>query len=314
MPTATNSRYLLAADIGGTWTRAACYPWPWEGEAPPRPLARVRRPTDPEDPTSGLVAALKEVWPREGRVHGVGVAAPGPLDPYRGVVLFAPNLPAWREEPLQARLEAALGVPVRMGNDANLAALGEVRYGAGRGHEHVLYLTLGTGVGGGVVCHGRLLEGRQGLAGELGHITVDPQGPPCACGGRGHLEALASGTALVRAAQEALKTHPDTLLHRVRPLTAEAIARVARQGDALARDLLARAGHWVGVALADLCHIFNPEVVVLGGGVSRGGPWLWDALREALDARLMRPEYRPQVRPAALGDDAGLLGAYALWG
>ena len=314
MPTATNSRYLLAADIGGTWTRAACYPWPWEREAPPRPLAHVRRPTDPEDPTSGLVAALREVWPREGRVYGVGVAAPGPLDPYRGVVLFAPNLPAWREEPLQARLEAALGVPVRMGNDANLAALGEVRYGAGRGHEHVLYLTLGTGVGGGVVCHGRLLEGRQGLAGELGHITVDPQGPPCACGGWGHLEALASGTALVRAAQEALTTHPDSLLHRVRPLTAEAIARAAYEGDTLARDLLARAGHWVGVALADLCHIFNPEVVVLGGGVSRGGPWLWDALREALYARLMRPEYRPQVRPSALGDDAGLLGAYALWG
>jgi len=305
-------RYLLTADVGGTWMRAARFPWPSSTERPPL-LARARCPTPSQDPTSALIRLLQEVWPGEGEVYGIGVAAPGPLNPYRGVVLTAPNVPAWQEEPLQAKIEDALQVPVRLGNDANLAALGEAHYGAGRGHAHVLYLTLSTGVGGGVVCHGQLLLGAEGLAGELGHITVDPQGPECSCGQRGHLEALVAGPALVRAAHRALADHPQSQLHNIPQLTGEAIARAAHEGDALAQRILEEAGHYLGQALADLCHIFNPEVIILGGGVSRSGPWLWNAARRTLEARLMRQNYRPSLVPAQLGDDAGLLGAYALW-
>ncbi len=305
--------FVLTADVGGTWTRAARFPWPPRQEESPPLLARVRRATQHEDPTEGLLEALRAVWPSEGKVRGIGVAAPGPLDPYRGVVLTAPNVPAWKEEPLQARLEQAFGVAVRLGNDANLAALGEARYGAGRGYEHVLYLTLSTGVGGGAICHGRLLLGARGLAGEFGHITVDPEGPPCSCGQRGHLEALVSGPALVRAAKEALSRDPESMLHGVEPLNGEAIARAARDGDALAQRILQRAGECLGRALADLCHLFNPEVIVLGGGVSRSGPWLWEAARASLEAHLMASTYQPALVPAALGDDAGLIGAYALW-
>ncbi len=305
-------RYLLTADVGGTWMRAARFPWPPPPDRPPL-LARAQRPTPQEDPTAVLIRLLQDVWPEEGEVHGIGVAAPGPLDPYRGVVLTAPNVPAWKEEPLQAKIEGALGVPARLGNDANLAALGEAHYGAGRGRAHVLYLTLSTGVGGGVVCHGRLLLGAHGLAGELGHITVDPQGPMCPCGQRGHLEALVAGPALVRAARRALADHPSSRLHDASPLTGEAIARAAHEGDALAQRILEDAGRYLGQALADLCHIFNPEVVILGGGVSRSGPWLWEAARRTLADRLMQPGYLPDLVPAQLGDDVGLLGAYALW-
>ncbi len=303
---------ILTADVGGTWTRAARFPWPWPHEAPPKPLALRKRPTRQEDPTQGLLDLLREVWPEGGRPQAIAVAAPGPLDPETGVVYTAPNLPAWKQEPLKDRLEQALGVPVWVGNDANLAALGEYRFGAGRGTRHMLFLTLSTGVGGGVICHGRLLLGRQGLAAELGHITLWPEGPRCSCGGRGHLEALASGPALVRRAKEALAQHPESLLNGIAPLTGEAIAQAARQGDALAQEILAEAGRWVGLALADLCHIFNPERIVLGGGVAQSGPWLWQALEASLAAHLMNARYRPAVVPAALGDQAGLLGGLAL--
>ncbi len=304
--------WVLVADVGGTWTRAARLPWPPPEAQPPRLEAHVRHPTRQRDPTTGLIQALREVAPDAGPVHAIAVAVPGPLDPYQGVVLTAPNLPAWRHEPLQLRLEDAFGVPVRVGNDANLAALGEARFGAARGYRHVVYLTLSTGVGGGVLVDGRLLLGARGLAAELGHITVDPQGPPCGCGGRGHLEALVSGPALVRLAREGLPHHPESLLHRVATLSGEAIAQAARQGDPLAQDVLQRAGRFLGRALADLCHVFNPEIIVLGGGVAQAGPWLWDAAREALEQALMSPAYHPELQPARLGDRSGLLGAYAL--
>lgn len=308
---AASSAYDIAVDIGGTHMRAACYP-----VGSREPVRRERIPTQGEErPEIRLVRLVRQVWPPEGTVRGIGVAAPGPLDPFRGVVLTTPNIPQWRDFPLRDHLQAATGVPVWVENDANLAAVGEWRYGAAQGHRHVLYLTISTGIGGGVIVDGRLLRGATGLAGELGHITVIPEGgPPCGCGQRGHLEAVASGPAIARAAEAALDAgRLSRLADLPRPLTAAQVAQAAQAGDPLAREVFAQAARYLGRALAGFLHIFNPSVVVLGGGVARAGEVLWHPLRAALEQAVMSPAYlhRLTLTSAQLGDDAGLLGALA---
>ena len=304
-------KYHLAVDVGGTWLRAALYPL---GKI--RPLRRERVPTRGEGRTEErLQALLERIWPREGTVMGIGVACPGPLDPFRGVVLNAPNIPDWHHLPLRALLEEAFGVPVALDNDANLAALGEWRYGAGRGYHHLIYLTISTGIGGGIIVADRLLRGAHGLAGEMGHVTVVPDGPPCGCGQRGHLEAVASGTAIARMAEEALAGGASSALARSpHPLTAADVAAAAKEGDALAQQVLTTAATHLGRALAGFLHIFNPQAVILGGGVVQAGEVLLRPLEATLRASVMSPAYLEDLvlTTAALGDDAGLLGALAL--
>ncbi len=206
-------------------------------------------------------------------------------------------------------------MPVVVENDANLAAIGEWCYGAAQGHRHVLYLTISTGIGGGVIVDGRLLRGVAGLAGELGHITVIPEGGPlCGCGQRGHLEAVASGPAIARAAEAALADGTPSLLAAApRPLTAAQVAQAAQQGDPLALRVFAQAAGYLGRALADFLHIFNPSVVVLGGGVVHAGEVLLRPLARALRKGVMNPAYLEHITltTARLGDDVGLLGALA---
>lgn len=307
----TPPRYDLAVDIGGTHIRAAVYP---AGER--EPVVRGDILTQGEQPPhERLAALLRDLWPEPGIVRGIGVASPGPLDPYRGVVLATPNIPQWRDFPLVRFLQERFAVPVVLDNDANAAALGEWRYGAGVGHHHLLYFTVSTGIGGGVIVADRLLRGAAGLAGELGHVTVLPDGPLCGCGQRGHLEALASGTAIARAAEEELaRGVPSRLAEAPRPLTAALVAEAARQGDVLAQAVLTRAAHFMGRAIADYLHIFNPTIVILGGGVVRAGEVYLAPLREALHAAVMSPAYLEglTLTTARLGDDAGLLGALAL--
>jgi predicted NBD/HSP70 family sugar kinase len=198
----------------------------------------------------------------------VGVGAPGPLDPEAGIIRGAWTLPGWEDVPLAGVIEERVGVAAIMGNDANVAALGELAYGAGRGAEHLVYLTISTGIGGGFVVGGKLLEGRRGAAGEVGHIVVEPCGPECSCGGRGHLEALASGTAIARQAREALSSGEDSILRKLSGgdpgrVTAELAHEAALAGDPLCIELIGAAGRRVGYTLVGLVHLFNPEVVVL---------------------------------------------------
>ena len=304
-------RFDFAVDVGGTHIRVALYP---VGET--RPVAHRRIATQgPELPHERLAALLRDLWPSQGTVRGIGVASPGPLDPYRGVILATPNIPQWRDFPLRAYLEERFGVPVVVDNDANAAAVAEWRYGAGRGHHHLLYLTISTGIGGGVIVADRLLRGAAGLAGELGHLTVLPDGPLCGCGQRGHLEALASGPAIARAAEAELdRGTPSSLADLPRPLTAAQVAQAAQAGDALARAVFQRAAHFLGRAIADYLHIFNPTIVVLGGGVVQAGAVLLEPLEEALRQGVMTPAYLQNLTltTAQLGDDVGLLGALAL--
>ncbi len=307
---------LIAVDLGGTSIRAARF-----GPSGPPALAHVKIPTlaseGPEAVIGRIVDAIHQVAPAGAADLRVGIGAPGPLDPRRGVILEAPNLPGWVNLPLRDILQDRLGCPVAVGNDANLAALAEWRFGAGRGTQDMLYLTISTGIGGGVIMDGRLLVGHRGLAAELGHMTVDRDGPLCGCGHRGHLEALASGPAIARRAQELIEQgHPSCLVQRPggTSLSAEAVGEAARDGDALARRVLQDAGEAIGLHLANLVHAFDPELIVLGGGVMQVGPLLLESIECSLRAHILHPAYLQGLRlvPAALGDDVGLIGAMVL--
>lgn len=252
--------------------------------------------------------------PAGSRVVGVGIVAPGPIDPSRGLIYTAPNLPGWDNLPLADRLAALCHLPVRAGNDANLAALGEHRFGAGRGVSHMIYLTVSTGVGGGIIVDDRLLLGARGVAGEPGHMTIDLAGRRCNCGNYGCLETLASGTAIAREAAAALAAgRPSALGAPQTTPTAAAVAAAALAGDPLAVEVMERAARAMGVGIVNLLHLFDPRLVVVGGGVSHSGETWWGALRAEVERRAM-PIYRQglQIVPAALGDDAGLYGAAAM--
>jgi glucokinase len=303
--------YLIAVDIGGTQIRAGCYP---EDSLEPIRLDKISTRDPRESPLERLTGLVASIWPEAGEVEAIAVAAPGPIDPETGVVLTAPNIPGWRDVPLRETVENHFRVPAAVGNDANLAALGEWKFGAGKGHHHLLYLTISTGIGGGVIIDDRLLLGRHGLGGELGHVTILPDGPLCGCGQHGHLEALSSGTAIANWVQEQIEQGAETCLPVDSPITARMISAAAREGDPLATAAFHRAGDYLGIALANFLHIFNPSVVVLGGGVSRSGSLLIEPMQASLRERVLDPSYLHDlvIVPAAFGDDAGLMGALAL--
>lgn len=305
---------IVAVDLGGTNTRAAHFK-----PDNPKPSQQVRVATraqaGPEAVIAGIIDAIEQVMDAGSDEWRIGVAAPGPIDPRQGVVFEAPNLPGWENVPLQKKLEDHFGVAVALGNDANLAALGEWRHGAGQGSNDLIYLTISTGVGGGVITDGRLLLGAKGIGAEMGHIVILPDGPVCGCGQRGHLEALASGTAIARAARERLAAGEHSSLSELQDeLTAARVGQAAQQGDKLAGEIIQQAAFYLGQAMADFCHIFNPDVFILGGGVTQLGGLLFDPIRQSLDAHLMNPIYSRDlaIKPAALGDDAGLVGAMVL--
>jgi glucokinase len=216
--------------------------------------------------------------------------------------------------PLGPNLSRRFGVPAFVDNDANLAALGEWKFGAGRGHHHVLYITVSTGVGGGVIANDRLLQGFHGLATELGHTIVDPDGPLCSCGFAGHLEAFSSGPAIVKYVLQELEAGAPSEMKADESLTARVVADAALHGDALAISAYRRAGEYLGIAVASFLHAFDPSIVIFGGGVSQVGPLLFDPFYATLKKRVFHPRYLEdlKIEMAAVGDDAGLLGALAL--
>lgn len=308
------SSHLIAVDLGGTNMRVAFF----DGESP-KPKQVTRVPTHaqegPDAVIERMIAGIEQVLPDDITDYCIGVGAPGPLDPRAGVVLEAPNLPGWVDVPLQARLQDHFDRPVAIGNDANLAALGEWRHGAGQDTQNLIYLTISTGVGGGVICDGHLLLGARGIAAELGHITVDPGGPLCGCGQRGHLEAVASGPAIARRAQTLLNEGAkSSLSDHQGEIKATDVGDAAQDGDPIARQVFDEAADYLGHAMADFAHFFNPDLFILGGGVSQVGPILLDPTRAALERYIMDSHYLEGLRieQAALGDDAGLIGAMTL--
>jgi glucokinase len=300
---------IIAIDIGGTQLRVAVYP-PESTSA----LNIQRAPTRGLEPGAyeRLTDLIDSTWPSE-PVQAISVAAPGPLDPYAGIIVETPNIPAWTNYPLAEKLSGKYKVPVFLGNDANLALLGEWRYGAGQGHHDLVYLTISTGIGGAAICHDVLVEGHRGMATELGHLTVLPGGPVCSCGVRGHLEAVAAGPAIVRYVCEQIEAGRDSLLKGEKAFTARTVAEAAGKGDELAREAFTRAGSFIGQATADFLHIFNPSIVIFGGGVTLSGDLILDPIKESMKKNVMDPSYLEglEIVTAQLGDDAGLLGSLA---
>lgn len=302
---------IVAVDIGGTQIRVAIYAF---DSIKPLRIKKIPTKAAKSEPFLRLVEAIESLWAEAGNVLCIAAAIPGPVDPTSGVIASTPNIEGWKDFPLAEKLHEHFKVPVYLGNDANMAVLGEWRFGAAIGHKDVLYLTISTGIGGGVITNNRLLEGAHGMATELGHITILPNGPLCSCGQRGHLEAVSSGPAIVRYIEEQLTAGRKSSLGQNGNLTAREIAEAAQMGDALAITALSRSGKYIGQALADFLVIFNPSIVIFGGGVSFSGDLLFNPMREALNKFVMDHEYLQglEITTAKLGDDAGLLGALAL--
>jgi glucokinase len=309
--------YTLAIDLGGTNIRVALCDD--AGHILKQETHPTRAQQGAEDVFARLVAhtrALADDW---SRVRGIGLAAPGPLDPWRGIIHQAPNIPGIDGFEMQTRLEKEFHIPARVGNDANLAALGEHRLGAGRGVADMIYITISTGIGGGIIAHNELFLGARGFAGEIGHQTIDAYGPLCNCGSVGCLEALASGPAIARATRdEIFKGRESKILGMVNnvpsAITASVVSQAARAGDKLARRMFERAGFYIGLGLVSLLHNFDTQLFVLGGGVVIHS---WDLLEQPIRttfAKYAMASMRAGVRiaQAELGDDAGLVGAAAL--
>ena len=301
----------IVADVGGTQIRVAVFQ---AGSITPLAVQKIRTKDKEQRPEERLVNLIQSMHTDDSHVRGLAVAIPGYVDHTNGVIYRAPNVPGWDNFPMRAYLEKHLSIPVQVGNDANLAALGEWRYGAGVGAHNLIYLTISTGIGAGVIMDDRLILGEHGLAAELGHVTVVPMGPLCGCGQRGHLEAVASGTAIARFVSEKIAVGFPSSLSSIPNPTAKDVSQAATLGDDLAIRALEHAGTHIGYALADFLHMLNPSLVILGGGVSSAGSLLIEPLRAALPERIMNRAYIDHltITTSALGDNAGLMGALAL--
>jgi glucokinase len=310
-------KWVVGVDLGGTQIRAL------RTDLEGNKIQRAQQPTQAEQGADQViqrmyvtVAQVMEGVDRE-QILGIGIGAPGPID-RSGKVHDPPNLPGWDStQSLAEIIENEFDVPTWAGNDANLGALGEWRFGSGKGLENLVYLTISTGIGGGIISEGKLLTGWRGFAAEVGHQTLDPEGPLCGCGRPGHLEALASGTALARDAQEALHAGKPSgmvgMAHAISDITAKTVTSAASLGDELAIELLERAAFYIGLGLVNLMHILEPEAILLGGGVSQAGDLLLDPVRRTIKERVMSEVYNQvKVELASLGDDVGLYGAIAL--
>lgn len=248
-------------------------------------------------------------------VYGIGIGFPGPLNPKSGLILNAPNMPGFVNIPLRDRIRERFNIPTTLENDANAAVYGEWWCGSGKGSQNMIGLTLGTGVGGGIILHGRLYSGVDGTAGEMGHMTVEPDGFLCNCGNRGCLETLASGTSLVRRAREALNNGARSILtemvgNDLTRLTPKMVHDAQLQGDELGDQIMNETARYLGIAIANLINLFNPEVVSLAGGVANAGDDLFNPLREEVKKRAFeRPARTARIVQAVLTETAGTIGA-----
>ena len=299
------NRAIIGVDLGGTNLRTALVTP--EGNV----LEKYKEATDASAGYQRVIEQLIRSIERQRNNAGkrglavstVGVGAPGVIHANRGVVVKSPNFPDWNNLPLKQLLETSIALPVCIENDANAAALGEQWRGAGKGIGSMILLTLGTGVGGGIILDGRIWEGADGMAGEIGHMTLVPEGRKCGCGNRGCLEMYASARGIVMSYREGRERSE---------VTAEQIYNDARAGDALARSVMSEMGRFLGIGMASLINIFNPEMIVVGGGVRDAWNLFIETARQEIRERAFAyPAERTQIVPSSLGDDAGMIGAAA---
>jgi glucokinase len=316
-------RLLIGVDIGGTKVAAGLV-----DAATGRIVAQGRTPMaasgKPEDGLASVKTAinslLKNAGTEVGEVAGIGVCAPGPLDPTAGVIVNPPNVPCWRNFPLAGEVSKLYGVAVRLDNDANAAGLAETIWGAGRGYGNVFYVTIGTGIGTGIVLDGKILHGRTGAAGEGGHVSIDYRGPQCACGKRGCIETLAAGPAIAKATRARLAVGPSDasiLLElaggKIDAVTSEMVGQAFAKGDRVAKEVLEQTVEYLSYWLGNVIDLLEPEVVIVGGGVSLMLRPFFAELGKKLPAYCenQRAGETPIVA-SHYGEDAGVAGGAAL--
>ena len=307
---------LLALDFGGTKHAAATLA---PGERQWRKFRRVLLPqqVDFSSDWATMRSLIQELL--QGAIPtAIGVSFGGPVNAHTGEVRLSHHVPGWENILLQQMLEAEFNAPTRIDNDANVAALGEHRFGAAQGYDSLLYITVSTGVGGGWILNGSPWRGAQGMAGEFGHVVVDPAGPHCLCGKRGCVERLASGPYIAQQVQEQLKQQPQRgkilrslVENPLKALTAQQVSQAAAQEDDLAQEAIEVAGRALGVGIGNVANLINPQLFVLGGGVTKAGEQFWEVIRQAACETAL-PEVNFEIIPAALGDEAPLWGAVAL--
>jgi glucokinase len=322
-PATDRTGSVLALDLGASRIRAALV----DGAGRVVSRAEARAPVEAGPPgviatAVGMLRRVREAAPSEARdtVGGVGISAPGPLDLVAGTLVEPPNMPrSFHGAAIAGPIGAALSLPAVLERDTHVAALAEWEFGAARGLTDFLYLTVSTGIGGAIVAGGRLLGGPVGVAGELGHLLVELDGPPCGCGARGHLEAIASGSAIARAAASAMAAGEAPGLASIqasvgRGLDARDVAHAEERGDAAAALIMERARRAFAETCVSLVDVFSPERIVVGGSVARnqGDRWLEPARERVAAAAFSLPRARVEIVPAALGDDVGLVGALPL--
>ena len=312
--------YVVGIDIGGT--KLATVVADKDGNI----LQKVRKPTESEKGPRYAVQLLLEMVDeaidlaglRREDISGIGVSCGGPLDTKTGIIYSPPNLPGWDALPLKEMIESEFHIPTVIENDANASALAEARFGGGRGYDYVLYMTMSTGIGGGIVANGEIYHGANDSAGEVGHQILLPDGPLCGCGQYGCLEALCSGPAIARRAQEAIIDQPHTKIlaladGQIDRVRSEHVLQAARDGDALAIALVEETAYYMGWGIANLVNILNPQIVLLGTIAVAAGDLLLDPIRRTVtEMAMQRPLEIVKIMPAELGDSIGDLAAISL--
>ena len=258
---------------------------------------------------------LKETDSKPENIQGIGFGFPGQVDYKSGIVRLAPNIPGWVDVPIAKMIEEEFHIPTRVDNDVRTATLGELNYGAGVGCENLVCITVGTGIGSGIVLNGKLVRGANNAAGELGHIKLNMQGGPlCGCGDRGCLEAYASGPSIVAMAEEYIRGGKSTKYRELAnpDITPYIVAVAAKEGDPVARQIFRIMGEYIGMGLTSVVNLLNPEKIIIGGGVAESGDILLEPIRETIAKRAMTIQRQVEIVPAQLGNTAGVIGASLL--
>lgn len=312
------STHYIAVDLGGTQIRSARYSP--EGVLEQRVALKTESEKGLDGVWENITSAINQVWPNDQseKIQAIGIGAPGPIDYKAGILRFAPNLPGWNNVPIREMLIRDFNVPVFLGNDADLAALAESQYGAGRDVDSLVYMTISTGIGGGMVFNDRLFTGGNGLGGEVGHMCVDLRGPLHTCGNKGCLEVMASGTAIARRAQERLSLgETSAVLEMVNgdlsKVTAKVLSMAGHAGDVFSKSVYEEAGTYIGSAIVSLMFVLNPSKFVLGGSVTLAGNLLMDPIIAMIhECAPQSYQEQTQIVLAELGEDVVLWGALAL--
>lgn len=309
----------IGIDIGGTSIKGAAV------DSNGRVYEKFSMPFIKGEPGEITIRKLAEIVKEyisaqslEKKIVGIGIGSPGTLDIKNGIVNYANNL-GWNELHVADIMHETLPYPIRLTNDANAASLGEAKFGAGKAYETIIMLTLGTGVGGGIIINGKLFEGNEGKGGELGHTVIVADGEPCTCGRKGCLEAYASATALIRETKKAMQTNKRSLMWKICPdidmVGGKVSFEAAKNGDEAAIKVIDNYVKYLGEGILNFCNIFRPNVIVLSGGVANAGPFLFDKVNEYIKERNYGYKRTPEVKvlPAELGYDSGKIGAAALF-